>query len=140
MQKKKEMLEASNAANAGSGKQEMAFPDITSKPGAVLPSIFGDGGAKGGFEIEKLDDKVLEDAEGLQKKLMEERQRKIAREKKEREEHLAKTAGVSEDAQREMVQKGLASMGLGDKKEPDMDEMEKRKKVMAGLKEIIKEE
>ena len=114
------------------------FPDITAKPGQFLPSIFSPTD-KGDFDVEKMNQKVREDATDLQKKLLEERQKKIEQEKKQRQEELAKTAG-SEETQKEMVRKGLASLGLEGQKQPDsQDEIEKRKKMMANLKEIIKE-
>lgn len=71
---------AANKANP----LDMAFPDITSKPGAFLPSIFSPG-EKGNFDVEKLDDNVKKNATDLQQKIMEERQKKIEAEKKLRE-------------------------------------------------------
>lgn len=102
-----------------------------------LPSIFSPA-EKGDFDVEKMDQKVREDATDLQKKLHEERQKKIEQEKKQRQAELAATAG-SEEAQKEMVRKGLASLGLEGKKQQTQDEIEKRKKMMANLKEIMKE-
>jgi len=55
-------------------KEEMAkqpnpmdshFPDIMSKPGSFLPSIFTAGESKGDFDVFKLDTNVKQDAEDL---------------------------------------------------------------------------
>lgn len=46
----------------------------------------------------------------------------------------------SQENQKEMVRKGLESMGLeGKKKDEVVDEIEKRKKMMANLKKVIEE-
>jgi len=63
------------------------FPDITSKPGAFLPSIF-DQATKGEFDVEKVDKQVMDKATDLQQKLVAERQKHIDNEKSEREKAL----------------------------------------------------
>lgn len=49
------------------------FPDITSKPGQFLPSIFG-GDQRGDFDVNKVEKDVIEKAADLQAKLAKQRQ------------------------------------------------------------------
>jgi len=70
---------------------------------------------------------------------MEERQRKIDAEKKQREYELEKAkADGSDAANKELIAKGLASLGLdGKKTTSEQDELAKRKNMMANLKQVI---
>lgn len=114
------------------------FPDIVSKPGQFLPSIFG-GETMGEFDVENLEKDVLDKATVLQQKLIEERQKEIDLSKNKRVKELAAhKASDNNDDNKERIKKGLQSLGLEDHKSKDLTEMEKRKQIMSGLKGLMK--
>lgn len=104
--------------------------DLVKKPGQFLPDI-SDKDFMAQFEQEtKKSDK--------EQMLIEQRLREIEMEKRKREAALKEHKSTSAETNKEMVKKGLEALGM-DRQTKEQSEIEKRKKLFASLKGIIKQ-